>query len=341
MAEHRALLQEQERLLRDLQAQCRRFSSEMEQWRRTQIDSASSVEVFNTSVEERLGLLEWNIVPRPEIEERYVQTSDLALNYTTKSDLQAYATKREVEMDCAQKRDLDANYATKSELQRLYLTRSYAESQYPHRAELYANFLTKSEALRLEQRCASPAYVDEQVGFLQKVSARFPWTPGSHLKGIIHHLTLECGGNVHDRGVVSITADRPWDRRSAFAARNVADLEVDSYFESADAENMWVCYDFKGVKVILTDYAIRSRFDGASQNLKSWVVEVSNDSQNWTEADRRENRDELFARNVVRTFAVSKPSVGRYVRLRQIGPNSHGTFGTCISAFELFGALTR
>jgi hypothetical protein len=103
---------------------------------------------------------------------------------------------------------------------------------------------------------------------------------------------------------------------------------------------MWVCYDFKRMRVILTDYSIRSRYDSASNNLKSWVIEVSNDGEHWTEADRRENRDELCSANVIRLFSVSKPSIGRYVRLRQIGFNNNGNFYTLISGFELFGALT-
>jgi hypothetical protein len=94
------------------------------------------------------------------------------------------------------------------------------------------------------------------------------------------------------------------------------------------------------MKVVLTVYSIRSGYNVTDYNLKSWVVEVSNDGQHWTEADRRENREELHAANVVRSFAVSKASVGRYVRLRQIGPNPNGNFNTATSGFELFGALT-
>jgi hypothetical protein len=91
--------------------------------------------------------------------------------------------------------------------------------------------------------------------------------------------------------------------------------------------------------VALTDYSIRSWYGGIPYNLRSWVIEVSNDGVNWTEADRRENRDELCAKNVVRPFTVSKPSVGRYVRLRQTGANNVGNFNTLISGFELFGTL--
>jgi hypothetical protein len=236
--------------------------------------------------------------------------------------------------------DLDVNYAQRADLAANYATRADLEANYARRQQLQADYVTRADANSLEQRCASKAYVDEELKFLKRVTGSFPPIPGSPLKGIIHHLTLECGGNVHDRGVVAITADRPANDSPGCAAKSIADLEANSWFHSAHAENMWVCYDFKNMKVILTDYSIRSRCDSASNNLKSWVIEVSNTGADWTEADRRENRDDLCAQNVVRSFSVSKPSTGRYIRLRQIGPSNNGGFYTLISGFEVFGALT-
>jgi hypothetical protein len=240
---------------------------------------------------------------------------------------------------CALKADLQLNYATKSELTK-YGLRTDAEANYATKSDLHSNYLTKSEAASLEQRCASKASVEEQLNLLKRVIGWFPLIPGCPLKGIIHHLTLECGGNVHDRGVVSITADRPYGGNPIYAAKNIADLEADSHFDCANAEDMWVCYDFKNMKVVLTDYSIRSGYNATHQNLSSWLIEVSTDGQHWTEADRRENREELHAQHVVRSFVLSRPAVGRYVRLRQIGLNHKGNFDTCTSGFELFGALT-
>jgi hypothetical protein len=163
--------------------------------------------------------------------------------------------------------------------------------------------------------------------------------PDFPLKGIIHHLTAECGGNVDDRGIVAITADRTYSDLAYYAAKNIADLDENTYFYCANAGDMWVCYDFKDRRVSLTDYSIKAYSGGANNILKSWVIEVSDDGSSWTEADRRENCDDLCAQNVVRLFPVRKPSTGRYVRLHQIGLNSSGSFHTVISGFELFGAL--
>jgi serine/threonine protein kinase len=96
--------------------------------------------------------------------------------------------------------------------------------------------------------------------------------------GIIVHLTWECGGNVHDRQVVEVTSgsfeketQRPaphageydGDRKYMYAAKNVADLEIVSYFHSAfrnfrddiqHTRNNWICYDFRERKIVPTHY---------------------------------------------------------------------------------------
>jgi hypothetical protein len=360
MSKHRTRFEEEHQALCDLQGQYRRALSELAAWQRTENDRLSSVEgslaEFQSSVERRLGLVESTSAAKselakyalkPDVEtncarksdlEKCALKSDLQSNYATKSELTKYALKGDLQANYATvatvtkfavRADLESNYATKSELAKYALT-----------VDLETNYATKSDATSLEQRCASRAYVEEQLNHLKRVTGGFPLIPGCPLKGIIHHLTLECGWNVHDRGVVSITADRPYSDNPGFAAKNIADLEADSHFDCANAKDMWVCYDFKDMKVILTDYSIRSAYFEADRNLKAWVIEFSADGQNWTEADRRENREELHAKNVVRSFAVSKQAVGRYVRLRQIGVNHNGNCDTCTSGFELFGALT-
>jgi hypothetical protein len=53
--------------------------------------------------------------------------------------------------------------------------------------------------------------------------------------GIIAHLTRACQGNVHDRGVVAVTAGSlatPARSKSEDVPKKVADLDSDSYFAS-------------------------------------------------------------------------------------------------------------
>jgi hypothetical protein len=90
-----------------------------------------------------------------------------------------------------------------------------------------------------------------------------------------------------------------------------------------------------------THYSIRSRCDrGADYNqLKSWVVETSEDGTKWDEIDRRENTNDLNAQNVTRTFEVNKSDRCRYMRILFINKCHGGNYHIGFSSFEVFGTL--
>ena len=93
------------------------------------------------------------------------------------------------------------------------------------------------------------------------------------LDGIIAHLTRECGGNVHDKGVVNVMASSFND---SFYPKNAADLGTDSVYLSKNEPNSWICYDFKERRVIPTSYSVRLPEEGGfgQPNRRSWVIEV-------------------------------------------------------------------
>jgi hypothetical protein len=117
----------------------------------------------------------------------------------------------------------------------------------------------------------------------------FPFRPSSPLDGIISHLTAKFGGNVHDRGVVHITANRVLSNHPNYAAKHVADLGTDSNFYSANDANQSICFDFKKMKITPTHYSIRTNSSGPnSSHLKSWVLEGSKEGNSWIEFDRQD-----------------------------------------------------
>jgi hypothetical protein len=71
----------------------------------------------------------------------------------------------------------------------------------------------------------------------------FPFRLWSPLDGIISHLTATFGGNVHDNGPNN-------------AAKNVADLGINSYFESANGAKQSICFKFKKMTITSTHYSI-------------------------------------------------------------------------------------
>jgi hypothetical protein len=182
--------------------------------------------------------------------------------------------------------------------------------------------------------------------------------------GIIAHLTRECGGNVNDCHIVDITSgsfeketqganrhsgayhNNPW-----CAAQNAADLETDSFFESAfrgrdenipHTRNNWICYDFKEKRVIPTHYAIRTHswYPGGC-HLKSWLVETSEDGESWQEVARQEDKWEIQGEYFLRTFPVASCGECRFIRLVNIGRNQSDNDILCISAWEIFGSLIQ
>jgi hypothetical protein len=147
--------------------------------------------------------------------------------------------------------------------------------------------------------------------------------------GIISYLTLKHGGNVHEKGIVTITS------KSVFLdgdGWNVADLTSGRRFVSNDEPGQWICWDFHEMRVRPTHYTVKSYL------LKSWVVESSLDGEAWTEIFRKtDNQD--FRRGEIASFAVSKSAKCCFIRLTQTGKNHNGNDMLVIQAFEFFGTL--
>jgi hypothetical protein len=152
------------------------------------------------------------------------------------------------------------------------------------------------------------------------------------LSGIVSHLMGKCGGNIHDKGVVEITASSSSNR-----ARNTANLEDDSCFCSENTPGQWICLDFKTLRIEPTHYTIRA---GYGFYLKNWAVEGSDDGASWTGIDRRENNSDLSKAWDMKTFTVSRSGSFERIRLCQTGPNHWSINQLVLSAFEVFGAVT-
>jgi hypothetical protein len=174
-----------------------------------------------------------------------------------------------------------------------------------------------------------------------------PASASDPLKGMIAHLTGVCGGNVHDRDAIIVTASK-----GDSSPKVVADLTSNDRFCSEyrpkegdipHTRNNWICYDFKDRRVIPTHYAIRSASHGAGPGwgnyLKSWLIEISSDGEAWVEIDRKENNSELAAEHAIRTFEVSRIQICRLIRLVNLGRNHQGYDCLCMCGFEILGSL--
>jgi hypothetical protein len=168
---------------------------------------------------------------------------------------------------------------------------------------------------------------------------------------IVAQLTRKCGRNVHDRRFVNVTSES-FEREThrvnphlgtynddlTYAAKNVADLESETFFHSAYREkkehiqhtrNNWICYNFKRRRIIPTSCAIRSSRYGS--HLKSWIVET------WREITKEDDNEKLKGGLFIATFDAVNGLECCYARLVNIGRNHGESDDICIAVWEIFG----
>jgi hypothetical protein len=169
------------------------------------------------------------------------------------------------------------------------------------------------------------------------------------LNGIIAYLTIKCGGNVHDRGCVTITSSPPFNEEwPECAAKNVVDLADKSSFMSAvrtgdipHSRNNWLCFDFNTSRIAPSHYTLRTRFDREDANMASWILEGSADGSCWVELHRQERSGELNGKSVTRSYAVFNAGEYRFLRIVNVGRNLAGNDQMALSAVEFFGSLAE
>jgi hypothetical protein len=74
---------------------------------------------------------------------------------------------------------------------------------------------------------------------------------------VIRLLSSFCGGHPHDKGIIAVTGT-PYSAQPTYQPENAADLQSDSSFCSQNAPNQWLCYDFKTMRIVMTQYIVRS-----------------------------------------------------------------------------------
>jgi hypothetical protein len=169
--------------------------------------------------------------------------------------------------------------------------------------------------------------------------------------GIIADLTRQCGGNVHDCQIVTVTSSPQYRGNSPekTAAQNVADLATESTFrlpycarqeDTHNGANSWIRYDFKNLRIMPTHYAVRSHASGwGFAHLKSWVVEISVDGKHWTLIDSRNTNAELNNPVATRTYPVAASRPCRFIKVSNVGPSHSRYDSLVISGWEIFGSL--
>jgi hypothetical protein len=170
----------------------------------------------------------------------------------------------------------------------------------------------------------------------------FKYKEESPLNGIISHLTAKYGGNVFEKGVVDITASSLLDDNN-LCKKYAVELDTESEFATGNVTlGQSITYDFKGRRIHLSGYTIRSRANPIYypyDNLKSWVLEVSIDGQSWNVIDTQSDNSDLNGKGLIKYFSIQSSQPCRFIRLRQTGVSHSGSQLFVFSALEFFGQL--
>jgi hypothetical protein len=106
------------------------------------------------------------------------------------------------------------------------------------------------------------------------------------LFGIIDMLTKSCGGNVHNKGVLTVTPSA--GGHAVMTCKTTVDYSSDSGFLSLGCANEWIRFKFKENRVKSNGCSIRAHTVQETR-LKSSVIEQSNDCVDCFELDRKTN----------------------------------------------------
>jgi hypothetical protein len=167
----------------------------------------------------------------------------------------------------------------------------------------------------------------------------FHYVSGHEFEGIIHELTQQCGGNIHEKGIVNITCSSCWGPH--YEVKHLVNHGTSEFWSSKEETNSWICFDFCEKRISLEHYTLKSRGGQNINHLIQWEVERSNDGSTWTILDKRNTR-ELAGMNLVKTFECcgeNQSTFSRYIRLRQTGKNSSNADCITLCNIEFFGDL--
>jgi hypothetical protein len=171
------------------------------------------------------------------------------------------------------------------------------------------------------------------------VEVQCPYRANEPLNGIIAYLTRKYGGNVHDRGIVTITSKSVYSSDPGFAVRNVADLDSPSYFLSNGEESQWIVWNFHGLRIDRTHITIRRQRDSSCTG--NSLIYFSNPGSSSISYDypARVDSKELLASPDHTVTCRCSGSVCSCVKLYHRGSGRWGPVSFDLCAFEVFGTF--
>ena len=196
------------------------------------------------------------------------------------------------------------------------------------------NSIWESIRCRLEQDISFESKIAYKKSHRGSLNKRYTIKRYEH---IIQHLSKYYHGNVHVKNAVQIISSSKYD--DGEKVKNIVE-QNNKDFATKNEIGSWIQLDFKKRNVLLDSYTLVT-FNGNEndEHLKNWILEVSNDGENYKEIDRQENCDFLNGSLNRATFQVSCSTSQRFVCLRQTGKNWGGNYHLNLNQIEFSGFL--
>ena len=164
----------------------------------------------------------------------------------------------------------------------------------------------------------------------------------SRLQGVIYSLTQECGENVVDSGLVSVSANKfTLNGNLYYSDYDAKDLkylfEYESnkgYYDDNTAPSL-IIFDFKERKICVNKYTIHFGFlNLPSGRPQKWLLHGSNDNDTWTLIDDREKETKEHSDFEIEQYTPQSDTTTKF-RFIRILISTHEYFWGDYSVFAL------
>ena len=182
-----------------------------------------------------------------------------------------------------------------------------------------------------------------------KVQSVYKYESDFDVNGIIYAIGTEYGEhqwqNPSEKGLIEIKTATMMGRLSKPKDYLIGrESGIDCIVGVKDSDN-WFSIDFKTVSIKPSNYTLRHITGPNNKNhLRNWVLEGSNDGNNWECLSEHKDDESLNENDATFTWKMEHNNIDtfyQYFRLRMTGPDSSGQWYLCCSGFEIYGQIKR
>lgn len=168
----------------------------------------------------------------------------------------------------------------------------------------------------------------------------FIYSKENEFNGIINYLKTKSNDDDDIKSFINISSSSSSNILSS--PYNTISYNENKNFMTTNVSNSWIRFDFKKHRVILTDYTVMSGNAAANTTKpKNWVIEASNDGNDWIIVDEQNDCPHLNGPNFVHSFKMNHQNdqAFRFVRMKLTGLNWGNSECLSLTKIEFFGNL--